>query len=193
MTALNPSTVTLLVLVPLIVWRMYSRFRRMVGRQRLSRVRPWITLTIFPALILFIGLATLSHPQRLLWLAAGLLAGALLGVFGLGKTRFEPTPQGLFYTPNAHLGVALSLLFVARIAYRFIEIYAIDPTVPHGMDDFARSPLTLAVFGLLAGYYVAYAVGLVRWRYRVLRAKHEREAARAVATAPTDQTPGEAS
>jgi len=195
MTALNPSTVTLLVLVPLIVWRMYSRFRRMVGRQRLSRVRPWITLTIFPALILFIGLATLPHPQRLLWLAAGLFAGALLGVFGLGKTRFEPTPQGLFYTPNAHLGIALSLLFVARIAYRFIEIYAIDPTVPHGVDDFARSPLTLAVFGLLAGYYVAYAVGLVRWRFRVLRAKHEREAAQAIATptgatAPTDRTSG---
>jgi cytochrome b561 len=197
MTPLNPSTVTLLVLVPLIAWRMYSRFRRMVGRQRLSRVRPWITLTIFPALILFIGLATLSHPQRLPWLAAGLLAGALLGVFGLGKTRFEPTPQGLFYTPNAHLGIALSLLFVARIAYRFIEIYAIDPTVPHGMDDFARSPLTLAVFGLLAGYYVAYAIGLLRWRFRVLRAKREREAAQAAAapmaaTAPPEQTSGEA-
>jgi hypothetical protein len=198
MTPLNPSAVTLLVLVPLIVWRMYSRFRRMVGRQRLSRVRPWVTLTIFPALILFIGLATLSQPQRLLWLAAGLLAGALLGVFGLGKTHFEPTPQGLFYTPNAHLGIALSLLFVARIAYRLIEIYAIDPGVPQGMDDFARSPLTLVVFGLLAGYYVAYAVGLVRWRFRVLRAKREREAARAVATptaatTPTGPTPGEAS
>jgi hypothetical protein len=87
---------------------------------------------------------------------------------------------------------------VARIAYRFIEIYAIDPGPPHGMDDFARSPLTLAVFGLLAGYYVAYAVGLLRWRFGVLRAKREREAAQAVATptaatAPTDPTPGEAS
>lgn len=196
MTALNPSTVTLLVLVPLIVWRMYSRFRRMVGRQRLSRIRPWITLTIFPALILLIAFATLSHPERLAWLAAGLLAGALLGVFGLVKTRFEPTPQALFYTPNAHLGIALSLLFVARIAYRFIEIYAIDPTVPHGMNDFARSPLTLAVFGLLAGYYVAYAIGLVRWRFRVRRAKHEREAAPMAetpsdASAPTDRAPGE--
>jgi hypothetical protein len=29
---------------------------------------------------------------------------------------------------------------------------------------FARSPLTLAVFGLLAGYYIAYAVGLLHWR-----------------------------
>ena len=102
--------------------------------------------------------------------------GALLGIFGLSKTRFEPTKQGLFYTPNAHLGIALSLLFVARIVYRLVEVYAIEPTAPHGMDDFARSPLTLAVFGLLAGYYIFYAVGLVRWRFGVLSAKRQREA-----------------
>jgi hypothetical protein len=44
------------------------------------------------------------------------------------------------------------------------------------MGDFARSLLTLAVFGLLAGYYIRYAIGLVRWRFGVLRAKRECEA-----------------
>jgi cytochrome b561 len=164
------------VLLPLLGWRVYARFRRMVGRQRLSRVRPWVTLAIFPTLILLLGLAAHSHPERLWWLAAGLSLGSLLGSFGLRKTKFEPTPQGLFYTPNAHLGIALSLLFVARIIYRLVEVYALEPTVPHGMDDFARSPLTLAVFGLLAGYYIAYAIGLARWRFGVLRAKRQREA-----------------
>jgi hypothetical protein len=172
----SPSTVTLLALLPLLAWRAYARFRRMVGRQRLSRIRPWITLTIFPALVVLLGLGAHAHVERLGWLAAGLALGALLGVFGLSRTRFEPTRQGLFYTPNAHLGIALSLLFIARIVYRLVEVYAIDPGVPHGLDDFARSALTLAVFGLLAGYYIAYAIGLVRWRLRVLRAKREREA-----------------
>jgi hypothetical protein len=176
LNAPGPSTVTLLVLVPLIAWRVYARIRRLVGRQRLSRIRPWITLILFPALILLLCLAARSHPERLWWLAGGLSLGLLLGRFGLGKTRFEATPQGLFYTPNLHLGIALSLLFVARIAYRFVEVYALEPAVPHGAGDFARSPLTLAVFGLLAGYYVAYAAGLVRWRFRVLRAKRQREA-----------------
>jgi hypothetical protein len=169
-------TVTLLVLLPLLAWRVYARFRRMVGRQRLSKIRPWITLAIFPTLIFFLGLAAMAHVERLWWLAAGLSIGSLLGHFGQRRTRFEATPQGLFYTPNAHLGIVLSLLFVARIIYRFVEIYAFEPTVPQGMDDFARSPLTLAVFGLLAGYYVTYAIGLVRWRLHVLRAKHQREA-----------------
>ena len=33
--------------------------------------------------------------------------------------------------------------------------------------EFAHSPLTLSIFGLLAGYYIAYAIGLVRWRFAV--------------------------
>lgn len=167
----SPSTITLLVLLPLVAWRVYSRFRRMVGRQRLSRIRPWVTLVVFPLLICLLCFAAFSHVERLWWLAIGLGSGSLLGVYGLRKTHFEPTKQGLFYTPNAHLGIALSLLFVARIIYRFVEVYALTPTRPHGMDDFVSSSLTLAVFGLLAGYYIAYAVGLVRWRFRVLRAK----------------------
>ena len=174
----GPSTVTLLVLLPLLAWRVFARFRRMVGRQRLSKVRPWVTLAIFPVLILLLTLAAHSHPERLWWLGAGLSLGALLGAFGLRQTQFEVTPQGLFYTPNVHLGIALSLLFVARIAYRLFEVYALESTVPRGMDDFARSPLTLAVFGLLAGYYIAYAAGLVRWRYRAVRTKDQREAAK---------------
>ena len=176
MQATNSTTVTLLVLLPLIGWRVYSRFRRMVGRQRLSRVRPWITLTIFPILLLLLILAAHQHVERLWWLLGAIGLGSLLGIFGLRKTRFEPTKKGLFYTPNAHLGIALSLLFVGRIIYRVIEVYATDPAVPHDMNDFARSPITLAVFGLLAGYYIAYAIGLIRWRFRVLRAKREREA-----------------
>ena len=171
----SASTMTLVALLPLLAWRVYSRFRRMVGRQRLSKIRPWVTLVIFPLLISLLSFAAFSHVERLWWLAGGLGIGSLLGIYGLRKTRFEPTKQGLFYTPNAHLGIALSLLFVGRIIYRLVEVYAVTPDMPHGMDDFARSSLTLSVFGLLAGYYIAYAIGLVRWRFSVLRAKRLRE------------------
>jgi len=115
MQAPNSSTIALLILAPLLGWRVYARFRRMVGRQRLSRVRLRITLTIFPLLVLLLGYAARSHLESLNWLATGLLAGTLLAVYGLRATRFEPTAQGLFYTPNAHLGIALSILFVGRI------------------------------------------------------------------------------
>jgi hypothetical protein len=33
-------------------------------------------------------------------------------------------------------------------------------------QDFTRSPLTLAIIGLVAGYYSTFAIGLLRWRRR---------------------------
>ena len=177
------STITIIAVVALLLWRMYSRFRRMVGRQRLSKVRPWITLTVFALLIVLLCVSAIPHPERLAVLAVGLVLGGVLAVYGLRKTKFEPTPQGLFYTPNAHLGIALSLLFLARIIYRFIEIYALGQMPgQNGAVDFARSPLTLVVFGLLAGYYIGYAIGLLRWRFAVLAAKRARETNRIDAT-----------
>ncbi|HEX5127705.1 MAG TPA: hypothetical protein VFW00_13250 [Rhodocyclaceae bacterium] len=167
----NSSIVAVLILLPLFVWRIYARFRRMIGRQRLSKVRPWITLTVFPLLVLLLANAGLAQPELLWWLAAGLAIGATLGIYGLHMTRFEVTPQGLFYTPNAHLGIALSVVFVLRIFYRIFELYASVPAVSRSNSEFGRSPLTLAVFGLLAGYYVYYAAGLVRWRNRTTHAE----------------------
>jgi hypothetical protein len=166
----------LLGLLLLIAWRVWARFRRMVGRQRLSRVRPWITLTIFPTLVLLFAFAAQAHPERLLMLAAAMGAGLVLSRHGLKLTKFEAVPGALYYTPHTWLGVALTLLFVARIAWRVVEVTLFEPHAPHTLEDFARSPLTLSVFGLLAGYYVGYAIGLVRWRRAVLRRKREREA-----------------
>jgi hypothetical protein len=166
MQALNPTTIVLAVLAPLMVWRLYTRFRRMIGRQRLSRVRPLITLIFFPMIVLLLAYAAHWRFERLLWLAGGLVFGSLLGVFGLRQTRFESTSEGLFYMPHAHLGIALSLLLVGRLLYRLIEIYGLDAAAPRGAPEFAQSPLTLAIFGLLAGYYIVYALGLIRWQSR---------------------------
>jgi len=46
-------------------------------------------------------------------------------------------------------------------------LYSTNPYAPQSPNDFAASPLTLAIFGLLAGYYVTYAIGLINWRKRV--------------------------
>jgi hypothetical protein len=162
----NPSTLTFAIVGPLVAWRVYARFRRMVGRQRLSKARPWITVGFFPCVVLALGFMIVPQTQLLGWLGSGVFLGSLLGVFGLRKTRFEATPEGLFYTPNAHLGIALSLLFAARIVFRFVAVPIHETTADQGGFGFSPSPLTLAVFGLLAGYYVAYAIGLIRWRLR---------------------------
>ena len=163
------SLLTALALLPLVGWRMYARFKRMVGRQRFSYARPWISLSIFPLITVFLVIATQAHLERLWLLAIGGAIGVALGVFGLRKTKFEVAADGLFYTPNAHLGIALSLVMFARILYRAFEVAIAGPDLANGMGNHPATPLTLAIFGVLAGYYVSYAIGLLRWHAGVSR------------------------
>jgi len=163
-----PSTyVPFLIMIPLVAWRMYSRVKRSIGQQKLSKRRPWLPICLFPLLTVMLGAAAFGKPALLGALAGGIMGGVALGFYGLSKTRFEAKPEGLFYTPNAHVGIALSVLFVGRVIYRMVVLYSMDPSAQSGAPDFAASPLTLGIFGLLAGYYVTYAIGLVRWRKAV--------------------------
>ncbi len=120
-------------------------------------------------------LGSMARPSSTLALAAGSAVGAALGTYGLRLTKFEQTVSGLFYTPNAHLGIALSLLLLGRIAYRASQVYlsAVPPAATGA--DFVHSALTLLIFGTLAGYYVTYAIGLLRWRGRVTAATADAE------------------
>src|SRR3954470_13647187 len=99
---MNTPSIVLLVLSPLILWRIYSRVRRLVGRQCLSRIRPWVSVVLFPLLVLVVVLVVRQDDGGLATLAGGLVIGGLLAMYGLRLTRFESTEQGLFYTPNAH-------------------------------------------------------------------------------------------
>lgn len=153
--------------VAFIAWRIYARVRRSIGRQRLSPVRPWISVVLFPVLIVLLTLASRSAPLAQTCLLAGTALGIGLGVLGIRLTRFEDSPDGRFYTPNAHIGVVLSTLLVCRIAYRFVAggfPGAAVGTPPPSAN--ALTPLTLLLIGTLAGYYCTYAAGLLRWSLR---------------------------
>jgi membrane protein CcdC involved in cytochrome C biogenesis len=152
--------------VALIAWRMYSRIRRVIGRQRMSVKRAWIRIVLFPLVIALLAFSAITHPEALGYLACGIAIGLALAVLGLRLTKYEVTGEGLFYTPSAHLGIALSTLLIARIAYRF-AVYGLPgaggAAPPAGST---LTPLTLLLVGTLAGYYWTYAVGLLRWSAR---------------------------
>jgi hypothetical protein len=159
--------ITVIGVAALIGWRVFARIRRTIGRQRLSPARPWLTVVLLPLILLLVLFTNLVHPLALAAVGAGAALGIGLGLFGTRLTRFEATPAGLFYTPNAHLGIALSLLLVLRLGYRFVLLELGGPGVAPQSMQLGSSPLTLAIFATLAGYYVTYAVGLLRWRARV--------------------------
>jgi Protein of unknown function (DUF1453) len=153
-----------LALLAFIGWRMHARMRRLIGRQRFSRRRPIFQLILFPALLVLLMKA--PHPQALegSYLLIGVGLGLVLGVLGLRLTRYERTPEGLFYTPNAHLGIALTVLLLVRIGYRFAT-GAFDNSM-QGTPGAGLTPLTMLLFGALAGYYCTYAAGLLWWSLR---------------------------
>jgi hypothetical protein len=161
---MQTQSLVVLALLPLIGWRLYQRIRRLVGRQKSVAWRHWVAATLFPLLLLALVLPALGSPAALAALGAGVAAGVALAVWGLRLTRFERDGVYFYYTPSAHIGIGLSLLLACRILYRLVEVY--DGALAHAQAarEFGNSPLTLLVFGMLAGYYASYAIGLLRWR-----------------------------
>ena len=166
---MNIQTIALLILVPLLMWRVYARLKRMMARQQSVMSRHWTGLAVFTAMMLVPGSELLSQPASLGWLAVGTAAGVAYGVWGLRKTRYEVTPEGYFFTPNARLGMLVAMLFVGRIIYVGLEIFVNQGTA-NTLPRFTDSPLTLICLGVFAGYFGAYSAGMLRWRYAMKKA-----------------------
>lgn len=153
-------------LVVFVGWRIYRRVRRQFGRQRVHRRRLTMTAIFFPLLLVLVALPSvaLGDLRIVEAIVAGVVLGVLVGLIGLKLTRFEVDERGGCYVPNTWLGVAVSLLFVGRLAYRFGVVYLSAGTIgPSALQSFGRSPLTLALFGVVAAYYATYAIGVLVW------------------------------
>lgn len=142
----------------LIVWGVHRRLRRNIGRQKLRPVRITISIVIFSVASAALLFLSLGIPKLMLGIGGGLALGLPLGFFGLRLTQFETTDEGHFYTPNTKIGVALSLLFLGRLVYRFWALRN-DSGAAHTPPAF-QSALTYFLFGLIAGYYIVYYIGL---------------------------------
>jgi cytochrome b561 len=149
-----------------ILFAIYRRVRRNVGRQPVQPVRMRSRIIMLAIVGGMIALGALRDVNLLGAIAAGFACGALLAWFGLQHTKFERTTQGEFYTPHTYIGMAVSLLLIGRIAYRLVIIYpSMQMAAQADQNPFAafqRSPLTLAIFGVLVGYYVIYYAGVLR-------------------------------
>jgi hypothetical protein len=148
------------IIVPLLAWRVYRRYRRNVGRQHYTARRNAVRIGFFALLATGVGLACLAYPPSLAGLAGGLLTGAALAWLGVRLTKFEPNHRdGHYYTPNTYLGVGLTLLLAGRITYRIFQLY-LAPSLANPAAGVFHSPLTLYILGVTSGYYIAYYTGL---------------------------------
>jgi hypothetical protein len=162
---MNHNPYVLAVFAALFAFLLYRRFRRLFGRQALQPTRlkaRVVMLAIVAALFALRGLHSANIAVAVL---GGGALGAALAWFGIRLTRFEVTPKGIFYTPSGYIGIVLSALLLGRLAYRFVVLYPSFQTAkaetgnPFAM--YQSSPLTVALLGIVIGYYMAYCVGLL--------------------------------
>jgi hypothetical protein len=160
------TTLALIALVPLLVWRIYARLKNQMTRQRSIVSRHYTGLIVFTALVFVPGTELGDRPFELAALAAGALAGIALGTYGLRRTRFEDTPEGYFFTPPSRMGILVAMLLVARVIYLGIEIY-MNQGSSRPNPRFSDSPITMLCVGITAAYFATFALGLLRWRHRM--------------------------
>jgi hypothetical protein len=158
------TTLVLLLLVPLAVWRIYSRLKRMLGRTQSELWRHYATLAVMVIALVAVTVQVFGNWLGLAALLAGVLIGAMLGQRSFKLSRLENRPEGFFYTQNRKLGLLVIMLFVSRLIYRLFEAYLhmhnglpLDP-------DFVGNPISAWLFGLLGGFYGVYAWLLIQWR-----------------------------
>jgi len=153
------------LIVPLLGWRFYSRYRKLVGVQTVRPFKLWASVCAFPAILLLTGIATLAQTATFEGLLLGAAAGFALALLGLKLTAYQAGDSGLSYTPNMFIGMALSMLFFSRVVYRGYQIYTASAT--QTSLPLTTTPLTMAVVGLILAYYPTYSAGILRWRKRM--------------------------
>jgi len=159
---------TFVLWVVLLPFALMQRYRH--GRAR-RRAQAWVVranawLLAASALLFMLGAWVGSH-----WIghavrdaAIGLLAGLALGIVGLWSSRFEVTSQGLYYTPNRWLVLALTSVLAFRIVLGlWLGWQSVrDAPAGPGWSGWLDHGGLLAVAAVLLGYYLAYTWGLRR-------------------------------
>jgi hypothetical protein len=170
----------------LVVFAIYRRFRRNFGRQLVRPARMTVRIVLLALLICLLLPAALRSAQYLAAELTGAALGIGLGVWGARRTRFLMRGGQLHYVPHTYTGIAVSLLFLGRLAFRLVQVYgsahgvhaanaamanaqAGDPSQAFAPASMVRSPLTVGIFFVLAGYYLYY-YGWVLWKSKHLEA-----------------------
>jgi hypothetical protein len=158
----------------LIVFLIYRRFRRNFGQQPLRPIRMQVRIVLLIVVGGLLAPAALRSSAFLLAALAGVAAGVALAVWGGSQTRFRKISNQLYYVPHTYTGIAVSFLFLGRLIYRLVQVYA-SAHDPHAAaaaatanrtmmpSSMLSSPLTLGLFFVLMGYYVCY-YSIVLWK-----------------------------
>ncbi|MBA2303452.1 MAG: DUF1453 domain-containing protein, partial [Acidobacteria bacterium] len=175
MPLLIGPVLVVLALVALIPVSIIQRYRMGTSRQR---ARGWLTtlnvIGLSLSAILFLTSAAFTSiwvPQALTYTAAGLAGGCVLGIVGLGLTRWEPAAGSLHYKPNRLLVLGITLVITARLFYGFWRGWHAWRAGVEGASWLAAAGVagSMAAGAVVLGYYLTYWIGVRRRLRRQVR------------------------
>jgi dolichyl-phosphate-mannose--protein O-mannosyl transferase len=158
------TTLVLLLLVPLAVWRIYSRLKRLMCRTKSEMWHHYLSVGVMAAMLLAVAVNIFGNWIGLAALLAGAIIGVVLGQRNMKLSRLENRPDGFFYTPNRTLGLLVAMLFISRLIYRLFEAYLHMHDGLPLEPDFLGNPISAWLFGLFGGFFGMYALLLIQWR-----------------------------
>jgi hypothetical protein len=162
-----------IALMPVILVQRYR-----VGTRR-QPARGWLLTINFIGIaissVLFLVGAAFTGiwiPGALRYALVGMAIGGALGLAGLVLTRWESSPQGLFFTPFRPLVFFVVFVVSARILYGFWRTWQTWRSLG-AADDWlvvAGVPQSMGAGALVVGYYLIYWAGVRRRQARHGRA-----------------------
>ena len=152
---------------------LYTRVRRAGGFQKIVPAQIWVRVGMFAVVC---GVILLSGTGRVAAFAAdlaGLAAGWCLAGVALRTTVLQKREDAWYFRPHPWIGVALLVLFLGRLAWRFALAYGpaahaagaagASPLAIHfDFTSYSGDPLTAGIYFLLAAYYSVYYIVLLR-------------------------------
>jgi hypothetical protein len=160
--------IPLLILLALAFIPLLFVIRFRVGTAR-RRARPWVATINVAVLAFSVAMVLVTASILNVWVPgavkaalAGLAAGSVLSVFGLGFTRWERTCEAMFYKPNRWFALVIPLALTLRIIYWMWRGWHVWAGSPDARSWFAASGTagSLGVGAAVAGYYFGYAIGV---------------------------------
>ena len=174
--ALLGGLAALLILTPL---SLFLRYRAGTARRPARR---WVAainvvaVSVSTTLLLLVAAVTSYWvPVALRYALLGLAGGALLGLLGLGLSRWEETPRSLHVTPSRALVLTIMLVVAARLAYGFWRSWHAWHAAAGDTSWLVASGAagSLAAGALVLGYYLTYWAGVWGRINRHLRSRSQ--------------------
>jgi hypothetical protein len=156
--------ILLFALLPLSLWQRYrvGSSRRRAWQLPMA-VAWWSSLVSSAVFALFALFAGFFWPGTWLYVALAWPAGLLLGAAGHALTRFEPTPQGLYYQSNRWLVLGLTALVAVRVGAGMVQAWRVwFQGAQWPESGWLSHAGLLGIAALLLGYATAQTFGLYR-------------------------------